>query len=171
MNRVLKTFCIRYAILVMILLLNEQVFCQRLEILPDVQYLYSRGGGQDVYKEGDRYGFEIHVLFSGEYRLYSDYYKSEYILDRTGHITEDQRDSLKFHFENLDFLNFPNHLPLTNKQRWPLSTCGLGFRVTESDSIKLVYANLTADEKYYPKGFFKFISKVRSILFENIKDK
>jgi len=165
MNRISKALTSILTPIVMLLFLNEPLYSQKPEITPDVQFIYVKAGGNDVYREGQRTGKAIYVLFSGEFKLYGLYHKSEPVLEKTGHLEEDQLDSLKYYLRTTDFFNFPNYLPKTKRIFWPITSCSIGYRESETDSMKIVNVILHQSKKYYPKDFFKLQSKIEEILF------
>lgn len=118
-----------------------------------------------MYRKGQRTGMEIHVLFSGEYQIYRTYFKSKPILERVGYLEKKRFDSLKYYFNKVKFLDFPDILPRTNQFFVPAPTCLIGYRKNKTDKIKMVEAILAQKKKYYPTGFFKLNSKLESILF------
>ena len=155
-------------ITILIFIIIDQSICQRYDLSPDIQFYFSKYRGGNEFRQGDKTGFEMRVNFAGDYKLYTKHYMSERFLEKEGLINEYQRDSLLYHFEEIDFLSIPDHLPLTRYVRWPSKFCLIGFKITEKDSIKFVRTDLTADRKYYPPGFLNFISKIESILFKGI---
>lgn len=171
MNRIFKAINLKYVILAIILFSSEQSYCQKPQVTPDVQFLYSKVGGFDVYREGQRIGIEFLILFSGESKVYGIYYKSESVLERTGHLTNDQIDTLKYYFKETNFFDFPSFLPRTNEIKGPSPSCSIGYRENETDSMKVVHAILYQEKRYYPKGFFTLQSKIESILYGTKEEK
>ena len=70
------------------------------------------------------------------------------------------------HFEQSGFLAYPQLLPQTNQLRWPSHGVVIFYRFSKEDKFKGVKVDLTADDKYYPKGFYKLFNK----LLETSKD-
>ncbi len=166
MNKVFKAFNITYAILAVILFWSEQSYCQKPQVAPEFQFLYVKDGAFDVYRKGQRTGVEVHVLFSGEIEVYGRYHKSKLVLERTGQLTDDQIDTLKYYFKKVGFSKFPNHLPRSNRIFVPAPDCIIGYRENKTDSMKIVQAILCQKKEYYPKGFFNLRSKIESMLFD-----
>ncbi len=149
----------------LILLLTTHSFCQEPKALPNVQVLYLKSNGQDVYFNGQQIGVEVRVLFSGKYEIYNEYFKREPVLIRVGYLEKEQLDSLKSNFRTAKFCDFPKFLPRTIKIFAPADKCLIGFRKTKKDSMKIVKAILLQKRKHYPKSFFKLKSKLDSLFF------
>lgn len=70
-------------------------------------------------------------------------------------------------FENYKFRNFPALLPKTNKLRWPYKGMSVAYRNSPTDKFYKVYADLTADNKYYSAEFLDFQREL-NIIVNNI---
>lgn len=149
----------------LILLLTTHSFCQEPKALPNIQVLYIKSNGQDVYFNDQQIGVEVRVLFSGKYEIYNEYFKREPVLKRVGYLEKEQLDSLKSYFSTARFCDFPNFLPRTIKIFIPADKCLIGFREAKKDSMKIVNIVLSQKREYYPKSFFKLKSKLDSLFF------
>ncbi len=130
---------------------------------------YENTSGQDVYNEGDALGVKFIIYSSGNVEEYLTYYKSEDKLLKTSFVFRNKLIELDNLFTQYDFNNYPDILPSTNNIHWPNRSCFISYSQNERNTIKEVTVIAFEDAKYYPKGFYDFIDKLKEKLNSLIK--
>lgn len=137
--------------------------------------VYQEGGGFDVYEDGDRYGYKMEISFEGDVILYERIYRKvdgdrsmDEVEINKGKVDESQLDSLSSTIEKSGFFEYPNRLPdvspLEVEIRTPAEQISISIRKSPDEEIKKVRANLGADHKHYPEGFFELRREFRQLM-------
>ena len=115
-------------------------------------YTYGELGDHSVLTE---------INFFGHLRRYLIKKNERELLEQFILNMDDYENLAKLFLES-GFMTYPQYLPLTNKQRTPSHGIVIFFRNNEGQEFKSVGVDLTADHKYYPKGFFNLYYKLLS---------
>ena len=134
---------------------------------------YREYGGMDTYSVGDKAGIALYVCKSGRAKLMDLIVSSpekgsrlEEIFTAEFNISDDVISSMHSMFRDNDFHQWPAYLP--DGPPWEIQVRTpaprIKIRYAVDSEVKQVKANLGADNRYYPDGFFK----VRAFVMELI---
>ena len=134
----------------------------------EVYAVYSRGGGMDIYANGDRYGHKLEIFMDGRFCLYRRIYQKDEkdsnhgsIQDQTagdGELDPARMDSLRSLIDKSDFFSLPSRLPDVSphevEHRTPAETVIITIR-KEDGTLHRVQAGMGVDSQHYPEDFLE----------------
>lgn len=138
---------------------------------------YREAGGKDTYKEGDKAGEVLRIYPSGMAELFNLIYaeglnKTKYMEQFAArHLFSEQKVSeIRELIDENDMRQWPENLPdvspLKAGFRTPAPSVRIFYKNQQSEEEINIKANLGADKKHYPNGFFRIYSLMRKLLHE-----
>ena len=129
------------------------------------QFIFSKSGGDDIYEIGDKIGYAVFIKFSGKIEYYNRFHRSKPKLEKKDCLSCTQIDSLIGLFNHFNFSSYPDYLPKNpDELKAPLRSAVIGISRKPNKPMKLIKADLTADDKNYPDNFFRFLSELEQQL-------
>ena len=133
----------------------------------ELKFKYSPDVDSDIqikyyWYDENRVRFISQIYFSGHLeRIFLDEDLSN--LHKEFQIELNLYSILLDYFEQSGFLAYPQILPQTNQLRWPSHGVIIFYRVSKKENFKGIRVDLTADDKYYPEGFYRLFNKLLEI--------
>jgi hypothetical protein len=129
----------------------------------NVKYHYTESFNE-TNNPGTLTGYTIEISFDHKMSIYKNYVGRPFELKKVFRLYKSTIDSLDSLCQLYRFNEFPERLPIIGKNIPSTFRVTIASRTTPNDSTKIVYAQMDADRKYYPKGFDEIMRKFRGLL-------
>jgi hypothetical protein len=137
----------------------------QIEDNPEIQFAYSVSEGRDVYKAGDKAGYQILVYFDGLAERYTRYYSNKKSLDKIGQLTADKLNQLIMLINRYGFMNYEVGKIDPRNLVGPATNYFIGYRPTQESEMKTfrIFGGVRSNNMY-PAGYQSFNREFKEIL-------